>query len=257
MDFHSYPVGRLPMALSSILILILGASFALYSTRADRPGAYVWFYWPNSGNYNFDIDIAITDAPPTGIFWAHQFHFQNGEGGYFGVQCTDEGHKVDFAIWGAIDGGQPFEEFGSGRNYLIRYDWKLCYRYRLRIWTAGLDSKGNTWWGAWIYEYETDMETYVGSLLVPSSWGWLTDLSVVWVEYFGYSSSNAPYTRAIFSNPYSRHAAANSAPKAAQVNYGSTSPNSNICYLGGTTFVMEAGGNVVRTTPDLTWLWRS
>jgi len=225
------------------------------------PGTYVWIYWKRDNNYNFDIDLNITDAPDVVgpgqvIFWAHQFGFVNGSGGYIGLQIVGSQKKAIFSIWDAITGepGNPFEEQGHGWQIIINYDWKLNRKYRLRIWELNVEQNGDEWWLAAVYDYTTGVDTIIGKILVPAAWGWLTKTSVTWVEYAGYdsyASRNIPYTRAVFSNPYARNPVENSAPDKLYVTYGiKPANNSDVDYYGGGTYALEAGDDVLRDTPE-------
>jgi len=55
--------------------------------------AYMWYDWPQlpvSGFYNFDVLLTIDTDPgiQSAYYWAHQFHFKNGDGGYMGLQTN-------------------------------------------------------------------------------------------------------------------------------------------------------------------------
>jgi len=226
------------------------------------PGTYVWIYWKRDNNYNFDVDLNVTDAPDVVgsgqvIFWAHQFGFVNGSGGYLGLQIVGSQKKVIFSIWDAITGepGNPFQEGdGHGWQIIINYDWKLNRKYRLRIWELNVEQNGDEWWLAAVYDYASGVDTIIGKILVPAAWGWLSNTSVTWVEYAGYDSyvpRNIPYTRAVFSNLYARNPVENSGPDKLYVAYG-TKPanNSDVDYYGCYTYALEAGDDVVRDTPE-------
>ena len=223
------------------------------------PGAYVWIYWKKDNNYNFDVDLEVTDAPEIDahtLFWTHQFSFVNGSGGYIGLQVVGSQKKAIFSIWGAITGepGNSFEENGSGWQIIIDYDWKLNRRYRLRIWKMEVEENGDEWWLASVYDYTSGSDTVIGKILVPSSWGWLTSPSVTWIEYAGYDNydpEDIPYTRAVFSNHFARNNVENATPDKLYVCYGpKPNPHSDVDYYGGTTYALEAGDDVIRDTPE-------
>jgi len=219
------------------------------------PGTYVEAFWERDNSYNFDVDIQITDAPDNAIvlFWAHQFGFVGGNGGYIGLQTVGSQKKAIFSIWDAIRGepGNPFTGEGEGWQILIDYDWKLDNKYRLRIWELGVEENGDEWWQGAVYDYATSTETIVGKILVPASWEWLSSWSVTWIEYAGYQSCDVPYTRAVFSGHYARHAEVDGPPEKLRVSYG-TSPctKSDVDYYEGTTYALEAGDDVIRDTPE-------
>jgi len=229
------------------------------------PGTYVWIYWKRDNNYNFDIDLNVTDAPDVVgsghvIFWAHQFGFVNGSGGYIGLQVVGSQKKAIFSIWDAITGepGNPFQEGdGHGWQIIINYDWKLNRKYRLRIWEFNVEQNGDEWWLAAVYDYASGVDTIIGKILVPAAWGWLDATSLTWVEYAGYDnceSQNIPYSRAEFSNLFARNTAGDSGPIKLKVYYGlKPAKNSDVDYYGGGTYALEAGDDVFRDTPEI-WL---
>ena len=225
------------------------------------PGTYVQIFWKRDNNYNFDIDLNVTDAPESvgsgqAIFWAHFFSFVGGNRGYIGLQIVGSQKKAIFSIWDAITGepGNPFEEQGHGWQIIIDYDWKLNHKYRLRIWELNVEQNGDEWWLATVYDYSVGVDTVIGKILVPASWGWLDATSLTWVEYAGYDnceSKNIPYTKAVFFDPYARNPVENSGPDKLYVTYGAKpANNSDVDYYGDYTYALEAGDDVVRDTPE-------
>ena len=183
---------------------------------------YIWYYWPQcagSGFYNFDVLLTIDLDPgiQSPYYWAHQFGFENGDGGYMGLQTNGYmqgewvGKMAIFSIWDALEAepgpGASSEEFtgeGEGWSCRIKYNWVEGHTYCLRIEACGIDEQENEWWGAWIIDTSTSQETFIGKIKVPASWQGLSDLSVVWVEYYGQvngCNSPKPYTKARFEQP--------------------------------------------------------
>jgi len=238
---------------------ILGSiSPPVYATTGPA-GTYVEIFWKRDENYNFDVDLEITDAPETSthvLFWAHQFGFVNGNGGYIGLQVVGSQKKAVFSIWGAITGepGNMIEEDGKVWSIVVDYNWKLGQKYRLRIWELKVESNGDEWWLGAVYDYASGTDTTIGKILVPAAWGWLTSYSITWIEYAGYNDHNPsdiPYTRAVFSNHYARNAIENGSPDKMRVSYGTLpSSNSDVDYYGDTRYALEAGDDVVRDTPE-------
>lgn len=113
-----------------------------------------------------------------------------------------------FSIWQALEAipgpNANCEWFGheeEGLSCRMPYQWQENHDYKLRVWVLHTDQSSNEWWGAWVVDNVTGQESYVGKILVPSSWQWL-DWSVAWVEYYGpvNSCQDIPYANAIFSN---------------------------------------------------------
>lgn len=230
------------------------------STTTDvntPPRVYVWLDWPDENNYNYDLDLRVESGLPKTkiLFWAHQFGFNNGPGGYIGLQIVEGKTKAIFSIWEAVSGSNGCDTFsgeGTGIRCLIDYDWKVGESYRLRIWA---EPTTHTWIGA-VYNYSTDREVQIGSIVVPDDRGMLSPSSVVWTEYVGFSTCNASFSDAIWSNPVVRNRSGQSTPLQATVTYGEGNCElSNVSYLGGFDFRLEPGVSVYRSTEEGTLLW--
>ncbi len=161
--------------------------------NADNPpGVYVWLDWADENNANYDIDLQVeSDLPETKIlFWAHQFGFNNGSGGYIGLQTVEGETKAIFSIWDALSGTESCDTFsgeGAGIRCFIDYDWKVGETYRLRIWA---DPNNHAWIGA-VHNYTTNEEVRIGTIFVPDDRGMLSPSSVVWTEYVGFNTCKA------------------------------------------------------------------
>jgi hypothetical protein len=117
-----------------------------------------------------------------------------------------------FSLWGAngAEGANCGTFIEGGAGYTCRldpYSWVTGRAYRLRIWAVGEDALGD-WWGAWVRDTVTGVDSCVGKLRVPISWGWLRgDWSVSWTEYFGAWPKNCaklPWAKAQFDPPRRR-----------------------------------------------------
>jgi Domain of unknown function (DUF3472) len=175
-------------------------------------------YWSGTqtGHYNFDYHVSI-DKMSSGVnsmFWANHFYFGNRSGsggqGYTGLQILHNGDKTAiFSIWGAtIDPSnsncQQGHELGAVASCIMPYDWKVGHKYRFRIWEIEDARKPDEdeWWGAWVYDVNTDKETFIAKLKVPGNLKWLKS-AVSFVEYFGplpqKCDTKIPYSKATFS----------------------------------------------------------
>ena len=229
------------------------------------PGTYVEIFWDKNENYCYDIDLEITNAPEEDVkvlYWGHQYGFMKDPAGYIGLQIVGSQRKAIFSIWDVKNGCpseicMPIEEDGRVWRCLINYDWENNKRYRLRVRSLRIEANGDEWWIGSVFNYSTGQETTIGELLLDSSRGRLKNFySVTWIEYAGYQGLNSneiPYTRAIFSN----HLAIQNEgedpeiPKRLKVSYGFLpATNSNVEYLGNTTYALVAGNEVVRQTPE-------
>jgi len=225
--------------------------------------AYTWYDWPQlpvSGFYNFDVlltidvDLGIQSA----YYWAHQFGFKNGDGGYIGLQTNGFmqgewiGKMAIFSIWDALeaepgDPGSSCEVFtgeGEGWSCRIKYNWVEGHTYCLRIEAYGVDEQENEWWGAWIIDTSTSQETLIGKIKVPDSWQWLDDSSVVWVEYYGQVNGcgSTPYAKARFEQPTADDGSI--IPQDLTSVMGTTCPNTQITFLENQGVAFETGGSL-------------
>jgi len=224
--------------------------------------AYTWYDWPQlpvSGFYNFDVLLTIDVDPgiESAYYWAHQFGFKNGDGGYMGLQTNGfmqgewVGKMAILSIWEALEAepgpGASSEEFtGEGEGWSCRkkYNWVEGHTYCLRIEACGVDEQENEWWGAWIIDTSTSQETLIGKIKVPNSWQGLEDYSVVWVEYYGQVNDcdSIPYAKARFEQPTADN---NSIiPQNLTSDLGTTCPNASITLLENQGVIFETGGSL-------------
>ncbi|HEV2781562.1 MAG TPA: DUF3472 domain-containing protein [Actinophytocola sp.] len=213
-------MGRRPSAINRVLVtvaLVVAAAVvapAPASAEVAPNGTYSNWTWPATGTgyYNFDQRLTILGHNAgTHYFWAHQMHFIAGDGGYLGLQVGSYPNNTKialFSLWGAnaADGANcgPFVEGGAGYTCrLDPYNWVTGRTYRLRVWAVGEDALGE-WWGAWVQDTVTGVDSYVGRLRVPTSWAWLYPWSVSWTEYFGARPATCdglPWAKAQFGFP--------------------------------------------------------
>jgi hypothetical protein len=224
--------------------------------------AYMWYDWPQlpaSGFYNLDVLLTIDVDPgvQSAYYWAHQFGFKNGDGGYMGLQTNGfmqgewVGKMAIFSIWEALAAepgpGASCEEFtgeGEGWSCRIPYNWVEGRTYCLRIWVLGVDAQENEWWGAWIIDTSTNQETYIGKIKVPGSWQWLDDSSVVWVEYYGQVNdcASTSYAKASFEQPTADDG--NFSPQKLTSVIGTTCTNAQITLIENQGVIFETGGSI-------------
>lgn len=145
--------------------------------------------WPAYANYyNMDQRIRIDVAPLTslnqGWFWASQF-FAGAMGGYMGFQQLPNGQRTaHFAIWnttaafaGSGFKAEPFGGEGVGMKVYGNYPWVEGRMYRWRIWNLG-----NNWWGFWVLDEVTGIDTYVGQIQNQNDPGKMLNYSATFTE---------------------------------------------------------------------------
>ncbi len=273
---------------SALKLFGLGAALVVLALAAGNSGqvglaqgsvtpghmAVVQYYWPQLpvywggtqiGFYNFDVFLTTDVDPGTQsyYFWAHQFHFKEGDVGYMGLQTNGYmqgrwvGKMAIFSIWNAVAAkpgpGAACEWFtrqnGEGWSCRMQYNWVQGRTYRLRLWELCCAEKPweDEWWGAWILDTTTGQEVFLGQIQVPASWQWL-DWSQVWVQYYGSVSgcSAIPYAKARFERPSADNGSFR--PQRLETDYGRTCANAKITLTGdqNQTAIFETGGNVRR-----------
>lgn len=197
-------------------------------------GTYTDWTWPGAAGdrLSFEWTLNIDSEPPNdGYFWAHQFGFTGPgaaagyvglqENGYYIADPPDGNPEITkmalFSIGsGAIAGesgvpypdGRAHADFdgGAGWNIHIKYAWVPCRTYRLRI--AHLMDEppnGDQWYGGYVTDTVTNIETMIGRILVPAQWGRLGGFSVYFSERFGYGAVTScdilEHASAVFGDP--------------------------------------------------------
>jgi hypothetical protein len=89
--------------------------------------------------------------------------------------CAHAGQQIQQWWWTTI---APMEQDlapifgGEGNGYSCRLAYKISKNtyYRYRLWRLTPDS-GGQWWGAWIENMTTGVDTYIGSIRVDASVG--------------------------------------------------------------------------------------
>jgi Domain of unknown function (DUF3472) len=174
---------------------------------------YSHWEWPNGGYFGEltqPLTIERTTTRGASYFWSHQFHSQNGDGGYVGLQdgSYPNGSKIAlFSVWSADDAEGSncgtFDNEGSGWTCRIDpYNWRPGSKYLLSVRIATSDPNGD-WYEASVTDTTTATTSTIGRIHVPAGWGGLTGL-VSWTEYFGSrpkSCTRFPKARADFDYP--------------------------------------------------------
>ncbi len=185
---------------------------------------------PARGLYALDAGLTVlSNAPSARYFWATQFWFKNGDGGYFGLQSNGlvRGATVPksaiFSIWGATGAYGPacqtFGGEGTGYSCRIEYPWVEGREYTMRlheICCAELPANDEVW-GAWVRDTSTGIETFIGAITVPGHWGWLQRWYNRFTEYFG----------PVADCPYLPYTSVRWRPPVGDRAYGSTNTPSN------------------------------
>jgi hypothetical protein len=86
-----------------------------------------------------------------------------------------------------------------------RYDFSICRTYRLRVSTHSTEANGDIWYAAYVRDLTTDVETYLGRILVPAEWGKMQVTTTMWSNRIGYaaltSCGSAEPASALYGTP--------------------------------------------------------
>lgn len=177
--------------------------------------------WPKNPEYteqNFALTIDYEPKLESAYFWAQQFWFHQGDGGYWGIQSDGDingtRQKIAiFSIWKAIDAinstieGSSAETFGhegTGYSCKIPFNWDEGKLYKLRLLKIiPTNDDESVFWEASIVDMLDNKTFTIGRIAIPKNWGNLQEHSNFFVEYFRpiNSCEETPYEKAIYSTP--------------------------------------------------------
>lgn len=176
---------------AAAMVALLGAPAAEAAQHIDG-NAHQW--WTVAApSYNIDQRFtfrAMSDA----TYFALVVWYDHGapsDGAYMGVQQLAGGARIArFSVWNstaatAAAGGtcRNFDGEGIGKTCEIPFAFQLDHPYRYRMWRLSNDGQGN-WWGAWIIDEVTHVETPIGQIRTPAVDGDVTSADT-FDEYFG------------------------------------------------------------------------
>lgn len=155
---------------------------------------YLFWDWQGNDYYNIDQRIKINTLAPS-TFWALSVNFvEQASGAYMGLQTKQDGSQnglAIFSIWdanGCVAGPNgsyctDFSGEGTGKSVRVPFQIVPNHTYRFRLWRLEDDENGY-WWGAFIMDENTNVETYLGKIRRQGSAA-LRNNAVDFVEYFG------------------------------------------------------------------------
>jgi hypothetical protein len=201
-----------------------GVAFGTTKTHTD------WF-WPTPLE-SIEWDLLIERELVTdGYFWAHQFSFSDTPvGGFIGLQMNG-GYRAEppdgpyersdmVLIW--ISGPPVAAELGDipfpdARTWLeadrglewwtihARVNLDACVTYGVRFGRESTAPSGDVWYGGWIRDGATGVETFVGRILVPATWGPLAGFTTEITQRIDYvppqSCTEAEPSSALYATP--------------------------------------------------------
>jgi hypothetical protein len=187
----------------------------LSTTGGQAQNAYIYSLWnfqgSNTGYWNVDQQMKVTQRAPS-TYWAMLWTWTGvSTGGYLGLQTNGQrfggstGDTAIFSLWNANAASGPHCGIfgGEGNGYSCRLAYKISKNtyYRYRLWRLTPDS-GGQWWGAWIENMTTGVDTYIGSIRVDARYTLATGVAN-FVEYFGAAvpCNKVPVSKAIWTQP--------------------------------------------------------
>jgi len=224
-------------------------------TSCEPKSIHTWLDGPYDDQiYNYDIDIRIdtwiSNPDPNWLyFWAICVYFSDEQGdpkgaAHGGIQWASGGKKAN---WGG------YELVGGTQSIVIDYNWQPNKWYRYRVWGLGQNPDGSYNWGFWLLDYETNIETFVGSV---TSWGrYISDICVFTETGYGVLC-NTPSVQVRWKNPAYKSFATggvNNTPTKGTATYNGTcsDPNNTDQRLIGVNPVEFLHlTNTIRTVPD-------
>ncbi|QCT22426.1 DUF3472 domain-containing protein [Jejubacter calystegiae] len=141
--------------------------------------------WPANSEFNklsFFQQVSNDGGTDSKYFWANQFHFKNGDGGYIGLQNRGDGvHAFNYSIWKAKGWKSGvcsyFNSEGSGVQCQIVVPWKTGHQYKLDV-----SRNGNLVTGV-VTDLMDGTATTVGVIEIPDTFGKLYSSSGFVEEY--------------------------------------------------------------------------
>ncbi|MEW1773741.1 DUF3472 domain-containing protein [Streptomyces sp. NPDC086777] len=200
------------MVAAACMALMTGTAPS-HATQHQNANEYaLWDFHGANGFWNIDQRVQIT-RKANHSYWALLWDFTAtpGKGGYMGLQTDGQrfnhttGETAIFSLWNATgsrgSGCGAFSGEGTGLSCRIPYAISPQTDYRFRVWRLQADS-GGQWWGAWIQNMRTGVDTPVGSLRVRRDQILLGTPSN-FSEYFGdaVACDRVPQSVAYFTQP--------------------------------------------------------
>jgi hypothetical protein len=162
--------------------------------------SYTEWTWPSELD-SIESEFTLESEFVRDVYqWSHQFSFVGGDTGFLGLQvhggyqapdsaAVEKANMITFWVADTALAAEPDSRIrtAEGRDWLtihVKYDFEACRTYRLRVALESLDADGDIWYGAWVFDGAE--QTYVGRILVPSSWGRLKPMTSTWSNRIGH-----------------------------------------------------------------------
>ncbi|EMR74299.1 protein of unknown function (DUF3472) [Thaumarchaeota archaeon SCGC AB-539-E09] len=214
--------------------------------------------WNISDIDKYEVDIEILSPTPEYlrkglIFFQWHFNFL-GEGGYIGLQLSDNVKKAIFSIWQPIKGydGECISEMGKPvYRCLHDFCWELNQKYRMIV-KLGEEEQDNLWWIGEIYDYKNDRITTIGKILLPRTFEKLKGHNYYTCIETGYFEDNnvIPEIKVRYSNSlaykYDDKNMLKDKLKKFTIFMINKSEKSKVVINNDLSYILEAGGRICR-----------
>lgn len=225
---------------------VIGVIAMAFPAGAAQAPVHQWWNHGSGGLWNLDQTVTVNASGPT-RFFAHQFGFDGGDGGYLGIQDTPNGRVAIFSVWDSPGDAAPgpgahCETFGGegvGWHCMLPYAWQEHVGYRLRVWKTDSRSDGSTKWVASVTSGGT--ESVIGYLWTRAGQNGLNGGSASWIEDYGMTTGNCATevaASAVFSYPTGDNGAVTST-RASSDTHACGSHNSSITDNGDSVTISE------------------
>lgn len=161
---------------------------------ASPGGTYADWLFPGSGLNSIEwTEVPIKEPAPSLLadgllhYYAYTFSINNATSsvgyGYAGfqsnsyVQGQQKGKIVNFAIWGNSGGKSPSpgllennNQESGGSRIAFPFTWVEGHKYQFQLkqGPSGIEAAGK-WWGLTVKDLNTNISTYIGEELVPTT----------------------------------------------------------------------------------------
>ena len=268
-----------------LLLLMSTAASAIQTPSHLQYNQYMLTTQVPEGYYNMDMHLTWHKEPDVrymGFYAQFAFYFQNGAGGYTGLQQDNyDGKKAIFSIWDkgnaqtafpVASNCQRFGHEGTGAMCLKSFQWKAGHEYKMRVWRIKDSYNGSTEkWGGWVVDYTTGEETLIGIIEVKNTdghkgYGGLAGSAITVSEFYGSNNREAdsitcasmPYFGTTWYGPFANNGSI--APDYVSSSYnttmGTACPN-NVRAVSPApyTVVAENGGAITRVNNEYQNIW--
>jgi hypothetical protein len=199
------------MFVAAVAVLVAGMTPAYAAQHQNANIAVFWNFNGGTGFWNIDQQVRV-NRKAHHSYWAMQWGYTAtpNEGGYMGLQTDGirfngtRGDTAIFSLWSANAARGTCGAFGgegSGMSCRVPYSINTGVYYRYRLWRLEADS-GGQWWGAWIMNMSTGVETHIGAIRVAGT-KTLTTTPLNFSEYWGdaVACNNVPISNTDFTQP--------------------------------------------------------